>query len=120
MALARSPDLPAVPFIMDYASSREQQQILRLILGRQTMGWPFVTTPGLPADRLQALRKAFDETMSDPDFLAEASARKLDVNPMHGDALASFVDDLYRTPADLVAQARALIIDQPRSATSPP
>jgi tripartite-type tricarboxylate transporter receptor subunit TctC len=114
MALAKSPDLPGVPFIMDYATTREQQQILRLILSRQAMGWPFVTTPGLPEERLQALRKAFDETMADPEFLGDAKAHKLDVNPMGGDAVAALVDELYRTPPDLVAQARKVIVDQPR------
>ena len=78
------------------------------------MGWPFVTTPGLPEERLQALRKAFDETMADPEFLGDAKAHKLDVNPMGGDAVAALVDELYRTPPDLVAQARKVIVDQPR------
>ncbi len=114
MALTKSPDLPDVPFIMDYATTPEQRQILRLILGRQTMGWPFVTTPALPEDRLQALRNAFDQTMADPEFLAEAKARKLDVNPMRGDALAALVDELYRTPPAVIAQARAVIVEHPR------
>lgn len=114
MALTKSPDLPDVPFIMDYATTGQQRQIFRLVLGRQTMGWPFVTTPGVPRDRLQGLRKAFDETMTDPQFLAEAEARKLDVNPMPGEALASLVDELYRTPPEVLGQARAVIGEQPK------
>jgi tripartite-type tricarboxylate transporter receptor subunit TctC len=111
MALTKSPDLPDVPFVMDFATTEPQRQALRLVLSRQTMGWPLVTTPALPKDRLQALRKAFDDTMSDPEFLAEAKARKLDVNPMRGEAVAALIDELYRTPADVIAQTRAMIGD---------
>ena len=59
----------------------------RLILARQQMGWPFLAPPGLPPERAQALRQAFDATMKDAEFLAEAKQRQMDVNPMSAAAI---------------------------------
>ena len=69
---------------MDLAHNERERQILQLILARQQMGWPFLAPPDLPAERAQALRQAFDATMKDPEFLAEAKQRQIDVNPMIG------------------------------------
>jgi tripartite-type tricarboxylate transporter receptor subunit TctC len=97
---------------MDYAANEQQRQILRLVLSRQTMGWPFVAPPDLPPERKAALRRAFDETMRNPEFLAEAKTRKLDVNPMSGQAVERLIDDIYRTPAAVVTQARSVIAEK--------
>jgi tripartite-type tricarboxylate transporter receptor subunit TctC len=110
MALEKSPELPNVPFVMDYAKTDSQRDIFKVILGRQTMGWPFTAPPGVPSDRVAALRKAFDDTMRDPEFLAEAKARKLDVNPMNGEAVSKLVDAIYQTPKASLDAARAAIV----------
>jgi tripartite-type tricarboxylate transporter receptor subunit TctC len=73
------------------------------------MARPFVAPPGIPDDRKEALRKAFDETMADPEFVAEAKHRGLEVNPVSGAAIDTLLDGLYRTPADVVAEVRATI-----------
>ena len=73
LALEKAPDLPNVPLITDLATDDRQRQILKLIFSRQTMGRPFAGPPGIPAERAEALRKAFDLTMKDPEFLAEAA-----------------------------------------------
>src|SRR4051812_22804248 len=109
MSLAKSPELPDVPFVMDFAKTEEQRQILKLVLGRQTMGWPFAAPPGIPEDRKQALRKAFDETTADPEFLAEAKQRVLDVNPLNGAGIDKLMGELYRTPPDVIARAKSVI-----------
>jgi hypothetical protein len=96
-----------VPLITDLAKSDSQRQILKLIFGRQTMGRPFAAPPGLPADRRQALRIAFDRTVKDADFLAEAGKRKLEINPVSGADIDSLIADIYSTPKDVVAEARA-------------
>jgi hypothetical protein len=62
MSLAKSPELPDVPLITDYAADEQQRQTLNLVLSRQTMAWLFAAPPDLPADREQAA--AFDETMA--------------------------------------------------------
>jgi len=114
MALKKSPELADVPLIMDFAHNERERQILRLILARQQMGWPFLAPPGLPAERAQALRQAFDATMKDPEFLAEAKQRQMDVNPMSGADIDQLVSELYQTPQDVVAAAKAVIAEGAR------
>jgi tripartite-type tricarboxylate transporter receptor subunit TctC len=114
MALRKSAELPDVPLIMDLARDERERQILRLILARQQMGWPFLAPPDLPVERAQALRRAFDATMRDPEFLAEARQRLLDVNPMSGAEIDKLVDELYRTPPDVVAATKAVIAEGAR------
>ena len=72
MALSKHPDLPDVPFVMDLAKTDEDRAIFKLVFARQEFAWPYVAPPGVPADRVAALRKAFMETMKDPAFLADA------------------------------------------------
>src|SRR5688572_7856059 len=67
-SLAKHADLPDVPLVMDLARNDEERQILRLIFGRQVMGRPYVAPAGVPADRADALRKAFMATMQDKEF----------------------------------------------------
>ena len=114
MALKKSPELADVPLIMDFAHSERERQILRLILARQQMGWPFLAPPGLPPERAQALRQAFDATMKDAEFLAEAKQRQMDVNPMSGAEIDRLVSELYQTPQDVVAAAKAVIAEGAR------
>jgi tripartite-type tricarboxylate transporter receptor subunit TctC len=99
---------------MDAARNDRERQILRLMLARQAMGWPFIAPPDLPADRAQALRKAFDDTMSDPEFLAEAKQRLLEVNPMRGVDIGKLIGELYQTPADIVAATKAMVVEGAR------
>src|ERR1700730_14233357 len=82
LATEPSTELPGVPFILDLAATERQRQIVNLALSRQAMGRPQVAPPATPADRKEALRRAFDATMADPDFVAEATARSLEVNPV--------------------------------------
>ena len=72
LSLKKADVLPDVPVIIDLATNDRQRQILKLVLSRQVMGRPFTAPPGIPDDRKQMLRNAFDETMKDPEFLAEA------------------------------------------------
>src|SRR5262249_42097736 len=110
--LAKSADLPDVPLVGDYASNDRQRQILKLVLSRQTMGRPFVGPPGVPADRAQALRKAFDETMVDTEFLDEAKSRGQEVNPVSGAELDKLLAELYATPKDVVEETKKAIVAQ--------
>jgi tripartite-type tricarboxylate transporter receptor subunit TctC len=106
LALEKAADLPNVPLITEMATDDRQRQILKLIFSRQTMGRPFAGPPGIPADRAAALRKAFDLTMKDPEFLAEAQMRGLEINPVSGRDLEKLIAELYQTPKDVVAEAR--------------
>ena len=65
-----------------------------------------VVPPGVPADRVAALRKAYEETLRDPAFVKEANARAFEIDPISGDAIQKFVSDLMATPAPLVARMK--------------
>jgi tripartite-type tricarboxylate transporter receptor subunit TctC len=110
LALSKHPDLPNVPLIIDLAQNDEQRQILRLIFARQGLGRPFVGPPGIPADRLAALREGFEATMKDPNFLAEADKLKLEVNPLTGAQVEDLVKQVYTgTPPEIAKRAAALL-----------
>jgi len=114
MALKKSPELPDVPLIADQVKTERERLIIKLMMSRQQMGWPFIAPPDLPADRAQALRKAFDETMKDREFLAEAKSRLLEVNPMSGAEIDKLVSELYQTPPDVIAATKAVIAEGAR------
>ena len=107
--LTKSPDLPGVPLLGEFATTERQRQIMKLVLSRQTMGRPFMAPPGIPAERAKALREAFDATMKDPEFLAEAKLRGQEVNPVSGAALDQLLAELYATPKDVIAETKAAI-----------
>jgi len=109
LALQKSPELPDVPLIVDFADNERQRQILRLVLSRQSMARPFAAPPGLPQERAAALRLAFERTMADPEFLAEAAQRGIEVNPVTGAEIDKLLAELYGTAPDIVARTRAII-----------
>ena len=71
-AMKKHPDLPNVPMVLDLAKTDADRSALELVIARLEYGRPFFVPPGVPADRVQALRRAFDATMKDPEFLADA------------------------------------------------
>jgi tripartite-type tricarboxylate transporter receptor subunit TctC len=108
-ALKSDPRLASVPTIMDYAKSAEQRQVMALIFGWLVMDRPLAAPPGTPADRVAALRTAFDETMRDPDFRADIAKAALSVSPMGGGEIQNFVDEVYRTPAPIARKAAQML-----------
>jgi tripartite-type tricarboxylate transporter receptor subunit TctC len=104
----KAPELAHVPTINDFANDH-QKQVLRLVTSRQVMGRPFAAPPGVPEDRKQALRAAFEATLKDPAFLDEANKLKLEVNPVSGADVDKLLGELYRTPKDIVEEARKAI-----------
>jgi tripartite-type tricarboxylate transporter receptor subunit TctC len=110
LALSKHRDLPAVPLIIDLAQNDEQRQILKLIFARQGLGRPFLAPPGIPPDRLAALRDAFEATMKDADFMAEADKLKLEINPLTGAEVEKLVRQIYaETPPDVAKRAASLL-----------
>src|SRR6185312_2422586 len=97
------------PLIMDFAKTDEEKQIFQLVFARQPMGRPFLAPPGIPADRVAVLRKAFMDTLSDKQFLAEAEKMKLEINPVSGEAVQKIVQDVYRTPAPVAKRVADMI-----------
>jgi tripartite-type tricarboxylate transporter receptor subunit TctC len=95
-----------VPNLWDFVKSKEDREVLGLIFNQMEFGRPYITPPGVPPDRLRTLRAAFDATMEDPKFLADAKRANLPINPMQGKEVQAQVDELYSVPENLVTKAR--------------
>ncbi len=108
-ALRPNPELTDVPNVLDEARTDEERDALRLVLARLDIGRPFFLPPNVPSERVAALRAAFDATMQDPDYRAEADKLKVDVDPLTGAELAALVAQVARTPAETVARVRAAL-----------
>jgi len=110
MSLFKHPDLPHVPLMMDLAPNETVRSIFELVSIVGEIGRPFVTSPGVPAERTAALREAFRKTMSDPDFLADAAKSHIDIHPIFGEELESLVKRVLSSPrsaTDLLKAALA-------------
>ncbi|HEY6994450.1 MAG TPA: tripartite tricarboxylate transporter substrate-binding protein [Xanthobacteraceae bacterium] len=106
-ALKNHPELADVPLALDLAKTDADRQALMLALARLEYGRPFFLPPNVPAARLDALRRAFDATVKDPAYRAEADKLKIEVDPLSGEQVATLVEQVARTPADTVARVRA-------------
>jgi tripartite-type tricarboxylate transporter receptor subunit TctC len=112
---AKHPDLPNVPLMIEYAKTDADRQAVNMVFSRQDMGRPYVAPPELSAERLKALRAAFDATMKDPVFLADAAKADLDVSPIDGPAVEKLVAELYAVPAATVERVRDALTGKSRS-----
>jgi tripartite-type tricarboxylate transporter receptor subunit TctC len=108
-ALTKNPELKDVPMFLSLAKTDAERAALELMLARLEYGRPFFLPPNVPAARLAALRRAFDATMKDPAYLAEADRLKIEVDPLSGEEVAALVDQVFRTPADTVTRVRAAL-----------
>jgi tripartite-type tricarboxylate transporter receptor subunit TctC len=106
-AIKRHPELPELPTAVDLARNDEERAILGAIMNASEVGTAFFTTPGVPAGRLTTLRRAFDATMKDPEFLAEAQKIKLGVTPITGEELQKLVAEVSNLPPGLLEKVRA-------------
>jgi tripartite-type tricarboxylate transporter receptor subunit TctC len=101
-------ELPDVPSAIDLVSDPDSKKVLELILIRQEMGRPFALPPGVPADRVNILRQAFDETLKDPAFIAEAAKLQLEIDPLTGAEIETLLKTAYNAPKPIVARAAVL------------
>ena len=108
-SLAKHAELPDVPLIMERATTDGQRAMFKFIFARQVMGRPYQGPPGIPADRLRILQKAFMDTMADTDLLAEAEKGQFEVRPVPGEAIEKLVAEVLSTPPELAARAGALM-----------
>jgi tripartite-type tricarboxylate transporter receptor subunit TctC len=115
IALAKDddPNLANVPLIIDMTSDPAARAALKLIVSRQSIARPFAAPPGLPPDRLATLRAAFDATMKDPDFLAEAQKLHLEVRPVNGEAVETLLREVYASPPQAIKLATDAMQDHP-------
>jgi hypothetical protein len=102
-------DLPDAPKALDLVADRDSRQVLELILMRQEPGRPFAAPPGVPADRLAALRQAFQDTLKDPEFVAEAGKLQLEIEPMSGAEIDRLLAKAYGSPPPVIRRAIELL-----------
>ncbi len=112
LSLAKHVDLPDVPLVMDYAKTPEDTAILKLVFARQVMGRPFMAPPGVPQDRVAALRKAFIDTQKDQPFLDEAKRAMIEITPVPGERIQELVKEAYETPKAIIDKVAELLNDK--------
>jgi tripartite-type tricarboxylate transporter receptor subunit TctC len=95
-----------VPLMIALAKTDEERQALQMLYAQSGFSRPFILPPGVPAERVALLRKAFDETMKDPELLAEASRMNLDVDASTGDEVQGLVARMYETPPNVIERLK--------------
>jgi tripartite-type tricarboxylate transporter receptor subunit TctC len=105
----RDPQLPNVPLMTDFAKNDEDRQVMQLISSPIALGRPYLTPPGIPADRLAILQKAFDATLRDKGFLDEAKKKDIDIDPVSGAEIAQTVKDTINAPPAIIAKAKTFM-----------
>jgi tripartite-type tricarboxylate transporter receptor subunit TctC len=112
IAPRRHPDLKDVPLVLELASNDEARAVISFMTSSSQMGQSYVAPPGVSAPILAALRKAFDATMKDPDFIAELSRGGIEFNPINGAELSSVVGRTMSVPRQIIARYQAAIAEQ--------
>jgi tripartite-type tricarboxylate transporter receptor subunit TctC len=102
LAVEKHPDLPHVPLAIDFAKDEDQRKALRFVFARGAAGRPFVLGPGVPQDRVAALRKAFDDMVKDNAVIAEAERQKQELNPVSGIKIQALIEEFYATPKSVI------------------
>jgi hypothetical protein len=108
IGLHKAGDLPDVPLLMDLAPDAQATALLKLLSAPIALGHPIYTSPNVPAERVKALRDAFDAAMKDPALLAAAKQRKFDIEPTGGAELQRIVGDILGAPADIRSRLAAI------------
>lgn len=106
----RIPDVPTIAEVFEKEKVPEaSRRVARVILAAESFGRPIIGTPGIPADRVQILRQAFDQAMKDPELLAETKKQRMDVDPTSGADLEKLAQDIFQQPADVVARVKKIL-----------
>jgi tripartite-type tricarboxylate transporter receptor subunit TctC len=106
----RIPDVPTITEIFDKEKVPENsRRVAQVILAAESFGRPIISGPGLPADRVATLRRAFDQSMKDPDLLAETQKQKMDVDPETGENLEKLAQEILQQPAEVLARVKKIL-----------
>ena len=108
-AMKKHPDLPNVPMVLDLAKTPDDRAALELLIARLEYGRPYFVPPGTPEDRVQALRRAFDATMKDPEFLADAKKLSMEIDPITGEQAQALIVKVLATPQPVADRVRKAI-----------
>jgi tripartite-type tricarboxylate transporter receptor subunit TctC len=107
--LTRAAELAEVPTMLELAKSDADRQAMVMLFARTEYGRPYFLPPDVPEERVAALRRAFDATMKDAAFIAEAAKLQFDVDPLTGEAVQALVAQLAATPREVVTRVRAAL-----------
>ena len=106
MGLEKADDLPNVPLVLDLAKSPEDRDAMELIFAATTIGWPSIMPPGVPKDRVQAVRAAYNQMVKSPEFKAQAEKRSLELDPVTGEQIDKIVARIMSFPKPVVERAQ--------------
>jgi tripartite-type tricarboxylate transporter receptor subunit TctC len=106
VALERSPFLPDIPTVTELITDDRQRKILELVLSPQEMDRPILMPPGTPVEKVNILRRAFEAAVKDPEFLAEANKKNLDVEEVSGEKVAAIIQRAFAMPPEIVIEAK--------------
>ena len=107
IGIEKDPGLPDTPLLLDQPVKPEDRAAVDFMSKSATVGRPFGTTPGVPPERLAALRAAFDATLRDPEFLGDVERQRLEIRPMPGATLTTLIRDLIEAPKDVRDKVKA-------------
>jgi tripartite-type tricarboxylate transporter receptor subunit TctC len=107
----KSLDLDGIPSVQELARNPDDRQVIQLIVAGDALGKPLAAAPNVPADRVRALREAFEATVRDPEFIKAAAAAKIDINPVPGARLQDMVAKVLATPKTLAERAKSIIAE---------
>ncbi len=107
-ALAKHPNLPDVPLAVDLAKTDEDRRVMRAVVAAADVGKSILAPPGVPAERVAALRQAFDASVKDPDFIADFQSTRIEVIPLGGAELQAMVGELGALPSDLIDRVKSV------------
>lgn len=113
MAPEKDPQHLDTPTILELVSAPADRQVIELVLGRMTLGRPFIAPPGVAADRVALLRTAFQRAVENPDLRADAERQKLSINPTWGAEAEEVIKRLYQTPPQVVERTRKIVAVAP-------
>jgi tripartite-type tricarboxylate transporter receptor subunit TctC len=110
LGVKKAPDIPAeVPLGLDLAASAEDRQVLEVLCAPSATGYPSFMGPGVPRERVEAIRAAYAATLKDPEFVDAVLKGGLDIDPIGADELTDIVRGIYRFPEAAIERARELL-----------
>ena len=105
LGLKKHPGMGSAPLVMEFAKNDSDRGVLELIFARQDMAYPIVAPPGTPPERVAVLRKAFEATMRDPDYIADGKKQHLEAEFMRGGDIEALIKRVNASPKEVIARA---------------
>ena len=109
IGLSKAPDLPDVPLLIDLAKNEDDRAVLKLLSAPTTIGRPLYVAPGVPPERVKALRDAFQKMVKDPTFIEAAAKENFELNPVSGEEMQKIVADIIATPKPIADRLQQII-----------